>query len=103
MDPVKQNASVLVDFEGGRETTMSDGKPITDESPVEMLVLDASGKLIVHNSVTDATDPARLQRYTAWKDEVSSLKDRENGRRPGEDSMFQRGAPGRGGRRGGGP
>jgi hypothetical protein len=104
MDPVKQNASVLVDFEGGKQTIMSDGKPVSDESPVEMLVLDASGKLIVHNSVTDAADPARLQRYAAWKGEVGGLKDRENGRRPGEDSMFQRGgAPGRGGRRGVGP
>jgi hypothetical protein len=73
------------------------------ESPVEMLVLDASGKLIVHNSVTDTADPARLQRYAASKDEVSSLKDKENGRQPGDDSMFQRSAPGRGGRRDGGP
>jgi hypothetical protein len=102
LDPVKQNASVLVDFEGGKQTLLSDGKPVADESPVEMLVLDASGKLIVHNNVTDTTDPARLQRYAAWKGEVGGLKDRENGRRPGEDSMFQRGAqPGRGPRRGG--
>jgi hypothetical protein len=102
LDPVKQNASVLVDFEGGKETILSDRKPVADESPVEMLVLDASGKLIVHNSVADTQDPARLQRYTAWKGEVDSLKDQENGRRPGDDSLFQRGAPGRGGRRGGG-
>jgi hypothetical protein len=103
MDPVKQNYSILVDFEGGAQTIMSDGKPVRDESPIEMLVLDASGKLIVHKSVTDTADQARQQRYSAWKGEVSSLKDRENGRRPGEDSMFQRGAPGRGGRRGVGP
>jgi hypothetical protein len=103
MDPVKQNASILVDFEGGRETIQSEGRPVTDESPVEMLVLDASGKLIVHTSTIDTADPARQQRYAAWKEEVSGLKDKENGRRPGNDSLFQRGVmPGRGGRRGGG-
>jgi hypothetical protein len=101
MDPVKQNASILVDFEGGRETTLSEGKPVTDESPVEMLVLDASGKLIVHNSLTDTAEPARQQRYADWKEEVNSLKDKENGRRSGDDSMFQRNVPGRAGRRGG--
>jgi hypothetical protein len=105
MDPVKQNASILVDFEGGKQTIMSDGKPVTDESPVEMLVLDASGKLVVHNGTTDTADPLRQQRYSTWKGEVASLKDKESGRRLGEDSMFQRGAPGpgRGGRRGAGP
>ncbi len=82
-DPVRQNSSVLVDFEGGKLTIRSEDKPVSDESPVEMLVLDASGKLLVHNSVTDTEDRARRQRYDAWKGElVGSEKQRGGPSRP---------------------
>ena len=102
-DPVKQNSSVLVDFEGGKLTIRSEDKLVSDESPVEMLVLDASGKLLVHNGATDTEDQAHRQRHEAWKGELAALKNKEEGRRgPGDDALFQRGGPGRGGRRGGG-
>jgi hypothetical protein len=98
-DPVKEAASVLVDFEGGNRTMTIDGRPVSEESPVEMLVLDASGKLIVRNSVTDAADRARLQRYAAWKDELEALKEKEQNQHHRFDPLFQRGTPSRGARR----
>jgi hypothetical protein len=89
-DPVSFRPSILVDFEGGKRTFTSDGKDIHEESTVEMLVLNADGKLTVHNSRADAEDRTRRQRYDVWKQEIKSLKDKENTRRSPFDDLFRR-------------
>jgi hypothetical protein len=93
-DPVAYQPSILVDFEGGkRSVTTSEGKNITDESPVEMLVLNADGKLIVRDSTKDTQDRQRQERYAAWKRELAPLKARDEGKPNPDDNLFQRGDP----------
>jgi hypothetical protein len=101
-DPLYDRGSVLVDFEGGKRTYMVEGKKVVEEEPVEMLVLDADGKLLVHDGRADTDDKTRAERYDAWKKWVEEVKRGEagsGGRR--EDRLFQKGGGGDGNRGGG--
>jgi hypothetical protein len=61
---------LVIDFAGGKRTlalTGDSGKPITEETPIELLVMNPDGKLIVHNSKVDTVDSERKQRHDKWK------------------------------------
>jgi hypothetical protein len=81
--PVDFNTEVLVvDFEGGRgDYTMPTGpktvKRITDDSPLEMLVLTPEGKLEVHNSLEDTMDQARRDRLFTLRQWVGEIRGQE--------------------------
>jgi hypothetical protein len=96
-DPVYATRPLLVDFRGG-EHVMSSGpnKPVTRErGPVEMLILDADGKLIVRNSRVDMEDKDRKDRFEAWQGWINQVKAQgeENKDGPGKN-LFQSGKPG---------
>jgi hypothetical protein len=92
-DPYWETGSVLVDFAGGKRTVMSDGKPVTEDTPVEMLVLNADGKLIVRNSRSDTANGERLNRYNKWKTWTDEVRRGSQSGRP-QDNFFQRGRRG---------
>jgi hypothetical protein len=90
-DPVWNQPSILVDFQGGKRTLELDGKVVTEESSEELLVLDADGKLVVRTSAKDAQDGGRRTRYAAWKSELTAVEQRDkraNGQR--DDAFFRR-------------
>ncbi|MFO0851928.1 MAG: hypothetical protein U0871_25685 [Gemmataceae bacterium] len=102
-DPV--NPSILVDFDGGRVNAKVGEKPIKDDSAAELLILQADGKLVVHNSAVDMADPERTERTQTWDDWLKRVKARKSlpnapgGGGPGGPGGF--GRPGGSG--GGGP
>lgn len=111
--PDAQRGPVVVDFEGGKRAvpgteSQPGGKPVTEEVPVELLLLSPDGKLVVHNGKKDTEDRDRSSRYQAWKDWVARVSAGTATGRDKKDDMFERGGGqggrgGRGVRRGGGP
>ncbi len=66
---------VLVDFEGGGGQSFNAGgsRPIPYDAPVEMLVLNADGKLIVHHEKDDTLNEDRVKRVEAWKNRLIAV------------------------------
>jgi hypothetical protein len=100
-----QEPNLLVDFEGGKgtsiriETRTPEGKlvfrTVSDDAPVQLLVLTPDGKLVVRNSADDLENEERKNRLSAWKewvDAVKSGKKSPNSNRP--DEMFNKGGGG---------
>ena len=82
--PVDFNTgALLVDFEGGKRNYQVGAVKITDESPIEALVLTADGKLLVHNSKTDADNKERADRYTEWKKTQEKVKEEADNMKAG--------------------
>jgi hypothetical protein len=88
--------ALLVDFQGGKdihdrlEYRTPENKPkttlVTDTVPVQLLILTPEGKLVVHSQHEDSNNEERKDRYKAWKDWISDVK---NGRRkPKPDEPF---------------
>ncbi len=71
----------LVDFDGGKTTyvreTAKDGKPrkdeITDNAPVEVLMLSPDGRLIARDSATDENDKDRVAHRNAWVHRIRQI------------------------------
>jgi hypothetical protein len=102
-----QEPNLLIDIDGGKgvqnriEMRNPDGKlvsrMVTDDSPVQLLVLTPEGMLILRNSADDIANEEREKRLKEWKDWVDLVKSgRKSGAGRGED-MFNKGAPGKGG------
>jgi hypothetical protein len=69
--PVKfGDESILVDFESGRVVF----RRIEDTAATEVLIMRPEGKLIAHNSATDAADPARARRFEDYRERVKEAK-----------------------------
>lgn len=100
--PIDFNSeAVLVDFEGSGKTEEQVGdKRIKLETPlpVEALVLNKDGHLVVHNQLTDADDPQRVKRVSAWKKKLVDIASK----RKGTGQAGQGGQPGNKGGDGGG-
>ncbi len=67
--PQNSQPSLVVDFSGGRHDkykAQKTGLGMRDEAAVELLILDASGKLILHESNDDALNPLRQEHYRRW-------------------------------------
>jgi hypothetical protein len=105
-DPLYDSGSVLVDFDGGKRTVKVDDKNVTEEAPMEMLVLGADGKLIIHDSRVDSADPERHDRVARWEKELREVRQATEKAKGVNDPMFQNkmmpGGAGRGGGGGGG-
>jgi hypothetical protein len=67
--------TLLVDFEGGKRAYQVGANKITDESPIEALVLTPDGKLFVHNGKADTEDEERGKRIKEWKDTQQKVKE----------------------------
>lgn len=93
--------SVLLDFEGGHQTTTFPGRgPVTEEElGVSALILTDDGRLVVRNSGIDKNDADRKKREQAWKAWVSEVESKQKQRDAGSGDRL--GAPG-GGPGGGG-
>jgi hypothetical protein len=80
--------ALLVDYQGGKEIRESleyrtlEGRTrstsVTDTMPVQLLILTPEGKLVVHSQQDDSSNEERKERYKAWKEWISDVK---NGRR----------------------
>jgi hypothetical protein len=86
--PDRSKADVLIDFDGGkRPYPLGSASAVTDDSALELLVLHADGKLGVRSGRED-TDPEtptgreRAERYTAWRERISSLRPVDQSKMP---------------------
>lgn len=71
----RSRTAVLVDFDGGKGHTIRSGeKQIREDLPLELLVLNPDGKLILRNSVDDEENTERKERDTETKDWVAQVK-----------------------------
>ncbi len=62
-NPKRDDAPLLVNFEGGKRLY----RRVEARAPIEVLLLSPDGKLFARDSVTDATDPLRAERESAWR------------------------------------
>ena len=67
---------VLIDFEGGKVTTRSEGRNLTDDADAELLILHPDGSLQVRNSAVDARDNERAEREKTWTDWLQKVRSR---------------------------
>jgi hypothetical protein len=81
--------TLLVDFEGGKRTYQVGANRITDESPIEALVLTPDGKLLVHNGKADTEDEERGKRVKEWKDTQQKVKEEADNKGAGRATGFQ--------------
>src|SRR5262249_31502216 len=81
--PVKsQDPLLLLDYSGAKGTTLQNGtKKITENVPVETLVMTPEGKLLVRTQEEDAqsTEPGsrnqvRKERLDSWQDWMKQVK-----------------------------
>jgi RNA polymerase sigma factor (sigma-70 family) len=70
-DPV-----LLLDYSGGKRTAIQLGtKKVTEDVPVEVLVLTPHGKLVVRSQQLDArSNSERQARYTKWKEWMDQVR-----------------------------
>ncbi len=91
--------ALLVDFEGGKHTYQVGANKISDESPIEVLVLTKDGKLRVHDSKADTEKEERSKRVEEWKTTLKNVKeDVDNMKNPsGRPGSFENllGGPGK--------
>lgn len=84
--------AVLVDFEGGKALSQRVGtRSISEETPMQMLVLMPDGKLMVRSSDVDTEDAERKERVESrrkWVKEVESGK--KDGQKPQGTNLFDR-------------
>jgi hypothetical protein len=78
--------AILVDFEGGKvshdrapEKAATDDKKassvrITDNAPLEALILMPDGRLLCRDSKTDTADTKRTDRRIAWRERIEEVK-----------------------------
>jgi hypothetical protein len=101
--PIDFNSeAVLVDFEGSGKTEEQVGDKrikLDTPLPVEALVLNKDGHLVVHNQVADTEDPQRVKRVGAWKKKLVEIASKRSGMRQGAPGQQ---APGKGDKGGGG-
>jgi hypothetical protein len=75
--------SILVDFEGGRlahERLTPTGRMImTEQAPMEILMMSPDGRVQARNELVDARDPERKARYADYLKRVQEIKDRKEG------------------------
>jgi hypothetical protein len=100
----KQFPALLIDYEGGKGTHASfGGKQITEDAPVQLLVLSPEGRLVVQSSIDDLTNDERALRVDAWKKRLDDVKRAKTTKATPGQGLFDRGSmPGASGSRGGG-
>ena len=85
---------MVVPFPAGAATDLAarviGQRTLTDDSSVEMLLLDGDGNLQVRSSATDRQDPNRIKREENWFKWIADIK------------KFSEGRPGAAGTTGGG-
>jgi len=66
--------TLLVDYEGGKTRTKVSDRDITDESDIELLLLQPDGQVVVRSSGVDREDADRKAREEAWKKWLDEIK-----------------------------
>jgi hypothetical protein len=83
--------AVMVDFEGGTVNAAvmigNRHRAVSDDAPLEQLILTAEGKLVVHDGRQDSDDSGRKTRYDNWKDTQKKVEEtvetiRNGGKKP---------------------
>jgi hypothetical protein len=86
--------TILVDFEGGRESykpadpdnedkeTRIPPKGVEDVSPIDILLLAPDGKLIARNSAADAQDQERIRRRNQVRQRIDAVKKSQTADKP---------------------
>jgi hypothetical protein len=82
---------VMVDFEGGTVNTSvpvgGKSRSVSDEAPLEQLILTPQGKLVVHDGRKDSVDEERKTHYENWQKKLRDVDENEQtirngGKRP---------------------
>jgi hypothetical protein len=94
-DPVRNGRALMVDYEGGERSYQSGTKTVKETGPVEMLVLSADGKLIVHNSRDDTDNKDRKERVDAWRTWLDQVRNQADSGPANQDNRLftPRGGP----------
>jgi hypothetical protein len=71
-----ENETILLDFEGG---TVREGKQLSDNSSVEVLMLSPDGKLLARNSDKDAHDKERKDRRAKAQKHIKEIREGKAG------------------------
>jgi hypothetical protein len=50
-------------------------RPVSDEGPIQQLILTSEGKLVVQDSRTDMESAERKTRYDNWKEEQKAVQE----------------------------
>jgi hypothetical protein len=80
-EPGKQFPALLIDFQGGKGIQARiPNRVVSEDTPVQMLVLEPDGRLVLRSSLDDVTNGDRVGRVEAWK---KRLEDIEKGIRGG--------------------
>jgi hypothetical protein len=96
-DPVYTSRPLLVDFRGGEhpKQTGSGTRSYDSHGPVELLILDADGKLIVRNSRVDTEDKERKERFAAWQGWINQVKAQGEESKDKAGDLFRKSGEGR--------
>ena len=91
-----KSPAILVDFNGGKGSTVKAwGKTVKEDVPLELLVLNPDGRLIVRNSVDDEENTERSTRESDSKEWINKVKMGSSRQRPNGGAAG--GVPGKGG------
>jgi hypothetical protein len=72
---LKNESALLIDYEGGKiGSARVNGKLVSDESQLQLLVLAPDGRLLVHNNLDDTNRPERKLTLQRWKDALEVVK-----------------------------
>jgi hypothetical protein len=87
-----KDPAVLIDYSGGRQVFVDGPTRITDDTPVQLLVLTPDGKLTVRENQADIDNKERKERYDAWKAWIDDVEKGRAGNRnaPAGDNPFQK-------------
>ena len=93
--PVEFNSgSLLVDFEGGKDTKNLKGKTVQDDAGLEVLIMTYDGRLLVRNDRADYFDTARVSRHDSWKTWVDKVDEADKPAKSGKDDFNKPGSGG---------
>jgi hypothetical protein len=96
--------AILVDFAGGKgHITKIGDRQVREDLPLELLVLNSDGKLILRNSVDDEENKERSAREEEWHEWINKVRSGNAGRQqqltvPGQGPGGTSGLGGKGGR-----
>jgi hypothetical protein len=94
-EPGKQFPALLIDFQGGKGIQARiPNRVVSEDTPVQMLVVEPDGRLVLRSSLDDVTNSDRVGRVEAWKKRLEDIEKgvRGGGRAGPGQGLFDRSA-----------